>query len=343
MRGAEASILSRAGAVPMLLAVTAAVQKGQVSSPGVRSAFKNFNVDDGGEFQSYSYRELARATLDRRGVRTTGMSADQIVGKALTYRSGDFFARDNGSQNTSSDFATLLENALGKILLGNYALASDTWRKFCGTDTVNDFRTASRYRTGSFGVLDEIGESAEYKQKAIPDGSKYTLAVKTYGNKIAISRQAIVNDDMAAIVDTMGKFGRAAGLSIEKAAYDLIGQNGGLGPTQADTNPFMHSSRGNVNGTGSAIGAAGLDADRIVLAKQKDLNANEYLGLKPAVLLVPTDLGGQARVINGARYDVTAGTAFETPNKVFGLFREVVDSPRLAGTRRYLFADPGDP
>jgi hypothetical protein len=59
------------------------------------------------------------------------------------------------------------------------------------------------------------------------------------------------------------------------------------------------------------------------------------------VLLLPIGLGGLARVINSSQYDTDiVANKFLVPNKVVGLFRGVVDTPRLTGTRRYLFADP---
>ncbi len=58
-------------------------------------------------------------------------------------------------------------------------------------------------------------------------------------------------------------------------------------------------------------------------------------------------LGGLARTINEAQFDTDSLGAspdlqnkFMQPNRVVGLFNTIVDTPRLSGTRRYLFADP---
>ena len=58
-----------------------------------------------------------------------------------------------------------------------------------------------------------------------------------------------------------------------------------------------------------------------------------------SILLVPTGKRGDALTINDAQFD-PADNKFQKPNTVRGLFREVVDTPRLSGNRRYLFADP---
>lgn len=318
-RGAASALLMRA--VPAL--VRAAQEK----------KVEGFDAIDTGsnEFRGLSLYDLARRSLERRGVKTERMNRMDLAGRAFTERSG-------GPYSGTSDFTVILENVMGKILLGMYAITPDTWSRICGTTTVPDFRPSPRYRTGSLSVLDSLAENGEYKSKSIPDGAKTSVSVSTKGNKIAISRQLIINDDMGALSDLLSKLGRAARLSIEADFYALLLQNSGLGPT-VGANPFFHSSQGNVNATGSAISVAGIDADRVVMRSQKDSSSNEYLDLSPATLLVPVGLGGQARVINNSAYNHDS-TKLQQPNMVQGLFRDIVDTPRLSGTRRYLFADP---
>jgi phage major head subunit gpT-like protein len=284
-----------------------------------------------GEFRGLSLLDLARHCLEQGGVNTRGMDKMRLVGQAFMHRSG--------ITQSTSDFATLLENVMHKILQASYATAPDTWSKWCNRSTVSDFRAHNRYRMGMFGALDALTETGEFKNKPINDAEKASITAATKGNIINVSRQMIVNDDMGAFARLLSMLGRAAGLSVEIDAYAELLKNSGLGPTQSDSQPLFHANRVNV-GTGAALSVNALDADRIVMASQKDPWGNEYLDLRPAVLLVPIGLGGQARVTNDAQYDVDASNKFQVPNKVRGLFREVVDTPRITGTRRYLFADP---
>lgn len=320
VRGASAWLFERTGVAPV-------VEKAVAKEPG---RFKGVEVGGGGEFRGMTLRELARESLERRGVKTRGMSPMDLVGLAFTYRAG---------YQTTSDFSVLLENVLHKSLLGAYAITDDTWSKFCKVDTVADFRPSNRFRTGSLSVLDSVAEHGEFQNKIIPDGQKTSISVGTKGNIIALSRQAIVNDDMSALADMATKLGRAARLSIEVDVYALLTANSGLGPTQGDSQPFFHANRANVNATGSALTVDGLEADAVVMASQKDISSNEYLDLQPAVLLVPRGLLGTGKVLNDAQYEPTANK-LQIPNKVRGLVRDVVGTPRLTGTRRYLFADP---
>jgi HK97 family phage prohead protease len=321
VRGASAWLFEKAG-------LTRTIEDAAKREP---KKFANVAVD-GGEFRGMSLIDLARESLERRGVKTRGLDRMSLVGRAFTERAG--------GMTSTSDFAVLFENVMNKMLLGAYATTADTWRQFCKTDTVPDFRSSSRYRLGSFGALDSLNEHGEFKNKAIPDGSKSSISVGTKGNIIALTRQAIVNDDMGALAGLTTAFGRAAALSIEKDVYALLATAAGLGPTMADGLAFFDAGHGNIS-TGSAISVAGIDADRQAMAQQMDPSSNEYLDLRPSILLVPLSLGGQARVINDALYDQDVSNKFQIPNKVRGLFSKVIDTPRLSGTRRYLFTDPG--
>lgn len=337
IRGAAAGMLSRSGRMhDVVIALDDHRKKdSRHQNPDLLRAFESFDPkDNGGEFRAFTLVDVARDSLERRGVRTRGMSADKIVERAL-------YARDNGGQQTASDFSVALENVMYKTLLGAYAQQADSWRRFCGVDSTQDFRPSNRYRLGSFGVLDQLDESGEYKQKQIPDAIKQQITTQTYGNKIALSRKAIVNDDMGAVVASAERFGRMAGLSIEVAVYNLLAQNSGLGPSvtyNGITAPLFDAQFANI-GTQAALSSDAIDADRVTMGSQVDISNNEKLDIRPSVLLVPLTLGAKAKQINRAAYDPTAGAAFEAPNKVAGLFRDIVDTPRLSGTRRYMFSD----
>lgn len=317
-----AALLERAGKIDQ---VHRALEKKDLPS-GLRRGLAI--VDPSNEFRGLSLMDLARRSLEKVGVRTAGKSKLEVA--RLVLRGGGYSA--------TGDFPILLEDAARKTLLSAYATQPDSWRTFVGVEFVSDFRSASRYRAGSFGdVLEVVPEGKDYPQVAVPDGAKISIYTETKAAIIALTRQMIVNDDLGAFTAIAQQFGRAAGLGQEKAAYALLTANSGLGPTMADTNPFFHTSRGNINSTGSALSVAGLDADRVVMASQTDVSANEYLDLRPEVLVVPIGLESSARVINAATFDHDS-TKLQKPNPVQGLFRTITGSPRLTGTRRYLFA-----
>ena len=284
-----------------------------------------------GEFRGLRLIDLARQSLERAGVRTAGMLPMQLIGEAFTRSS---------PTATTGDFPILLENVIYKTLLASYGITPDTWTGFCSVGSVQDFRPSKRYRLGTFGALMPLNESGEFANKSIPDAERQSIVASTKGCIIGLSRQAIINDDMGAFSTLATAYGRAAKLSIEVDVYALLALNGGLGPVMNDGNTLFHASHGNIT-AGAAIGSNAIDADRVAMANQKDPSGNEVLALRPAVLVLPVGLGGTARQINNGQYDFDVTNKFQVPNKVGGLFRDIIDTPRIAGTRRYLFADQG--
>lgn len=306
----------RAAAVQSLL-----VRSGVEQDPKVRASMSS------NPYRGSTLLDLAKASLARAGTKTDGMGKMDVVAAAFT-------------QGTS-DFPVLLENTMHKALQAAYAKAALTWNRFCATGSVSDFRAHNRYRTGSFGSLDPVNELGEFTNKSIPDGEKASITAGTKGNIINLSRQAIINDDLGAFVGLSAMLGRAAARTVEVDVYALLALNGGLGPVLADGKTLFHADHGNIT-TAAAIAMAALDADRVAMASQKDVSGNDFLDLRPAVLLVPIGLGGTARSINEAQYDPDTANKLQKPNVVNGLFRDIVDTPRLAGTRRYLFADASE-
>ncbi|MCZ4340581.1 Clp protease ClpP [Sphingomonadaceae bacterium G21617-S1] len=316
--GAVNSIIARAGLAPMLQKAASITGK---------------KIDlDPGEFRGIRNVELARMALDMAGIRCASYDRKEIVGMALT-------ARAIGGQQTTSDFAVLMENTMHKVLQAAYAITPDTWSRFCGIGSVSDFRAHKRYLRGTFSRLDTLSEDGEFKNKTIPDAAKESITATTKGNIIALSRQAIINDDLDAFSALAVELGRAAKLSIEADVYDLLALNSNLGPLMNDGNTLFHASHLNI-ATAAAPSMAAFDALRVLMGSQKDVSGNEYLNITPSIWLGPLSLGGTAKSINGSEYDPDAANKLQKPNIVKGQFSDIVDTPRLSGTRWYGFADP---
>lgn len=285
-----------------------------------------------GEFRGLTLVDLAREALENHGMKTRGMDKQTLVGHAFTFRSA--------ITQSTSDFGLLLENVMHKLLLGSYAMTPDTWSRFCARGSVSDFRPHNRYRMGMFGRLDRVNENGEFKNKPIPAAEKEIIQAATVGNIINLSRQAIVNDDMGAFTSLATKLGRAARLSVEIDVYALLAENAGMGPTMNDGKTLFHADHNNI-GSAGAVSVTSFDNARVVMASQKDPSGNEILDLRPAIWLGPIGIGGDARVTNDAQYDPDTASKLQKPNKVRGLFSDIVDTARLTGKPWFAFADPG--
>lgn len=271
--------------------------------------------------------EMARAALEGKGISAKGMDKRQVVSAAFT--------------QSTSDFPVLLTDAIHRVLLNSYAVQALTWQRFCKRGEVSDFRAHNRFRVGSLGNLQPKNELGEYKNVAIPDGEKSVIAAATKGYIINLSREMIINDDLGAFADQAAAMGRAAARTVEADVYALLAENDGLGPVMGDGKTLLHADHKNV-AAAAAPSSAAFDALRVLMASQKDVTGNDFLDLRPAIWLGPLGLDSQARMINQAQYEVTAGKNAQTPNIALGLFRDIVGSPRLSGTRYYALADANE-
>jgi ATP-dependent protease ClpP protease subunit len=308
--------------------IAAGVQSILARGAGIGADGKRIVMDTANPFRGCTLLDLCKASLTRAGVRFDGMGKMEIVAAAFTH--------------STSDFDVLLENTMHKSLQAGYAIQADTWSRFCKRGSVSDFRAHKRYRVSSIGNLDTVAEGAEFKEKTIPDGEKSSITVTTKGNICSITRQAIINDDLDALTGIPMAMGRSAKRTVEVAVYTALALNSGLGPALEDGNPLYHNrgtGKNNIT-TGAALTMLAIDADRVGLASLLDVGGNDFLDMRPEVLLLGIALGGTARSINEAQYDPDTANKLNKPNIVRGLFRDIVDTPRITSTRRYLFADP---
>lgn len=324
MRGMEAWLFEKSG--------DKAREVGQAHERKLKG-FEQIDLNPG-PFRGMTLEHVARECLEMNGVSTKGIYDRERIFKmamSLTRSASGLGAHGTG------DFNVLMENVLYKTLRAAFAVQADTWREWCGTDTVQDFRLSNRYMNGAFDVLPVVPEGEEYKNLKIPDGSKIQIGTEKRGAIIALTMESLINDDMGAVAALAQTFGRTAGRSIEKAAYELLLQNSGAGPTMGDGNPFFHTSRGNV-GTSAAITGAALSADRQKMREQKDTSGVDFLDLEPRILLISPAVEDAARSINTDTYDHDSNKLQKT-NLRKNMFGTIVSSPRLTGARRYLFTE----
>jgi hypothetical protein len=318
MRGAEAWLVMRSG-------------HGETVARAVKSGRLTGVENDPGEFRGMTLIGLARESLERAGISTRRMTDERIAELAMMKRAP--------GMATASDFPILLENVTNKVLLSAYDVTPHEWPRFCGRGSVSNFHDHNRYRKGAFGTLDPVNDHGELKNKSIPDGETRAVSVGTYGNTLGITRKTLIQDDMGVFTDLASAFGASAMNTVEAAVWALVKANSGLG-SNYDANPLFHSSRANINTVGSALSAAGLDADAVIMARQAAPSGTTVLNLVPAVLVLPREFRAQASIINNDALDPDTGSKQGKSNPARNMFRDIVSSAQLTGTRRYLFADP---
>jgi phage head maturation protease len=271
------------------------------------------------ELCGYTLLEMARKSLELRGVRTSGLDKRELVARAFTH--------------SSSDFPKLLENNSRKAMLRGYEESEEVFQQFTRSGNLSDFKTHSRVGLGVFNSLDEIPESGEYKHGTIGERAE-SIQLATYGKLFSITRQAIINDDLTAFTEIPRKMGRAAARTVGDLVFNIINNN----PAMSDGTALFHASHSNL-GSAAAPSAATVGAGRTAMRTQKDGPAT--LNISPSYFLVPAALEDTARVLMASETDPSQ-TNSKKPNPVRNAAEVIVDARLDAAslTAWYLLADP---
>jgi hypothetical protein len=280
----------------------------------------------GNPFNGMTMLDMARDACVRAGLNPTGWGKDRIVASAITH--------------SDSDFPNIFENVLHKTLIASYLSVEQTWRQFCRVSTLSDLRPHLRYYMGGFSDLLPVDQNGEYQDGTFGDAEKESITGKSKGRILNLSDEMIINDDMGIFTTAAQKLGQASGRTLEKDVYAMFALNSGAGPTMSDNKALFHVDHNNISGASAVVGTASFDDMRVGMGSQLDPSGNDYLSVSPAIWLGPLKYKGDADVTNGSRYDVTVSQKFEIPNKVVGMLRAIVGTPRLTGTAWYGFADP---
>jgi ATP-dependent protease ClpP protease subunit len=263
--------------------------------------------DGANEFRGYTLYELARASLERGGVKTSHMDKMGVVAMAFTH--------------TTSDFTNLLADVANKSMLKGYEEADETFQRWTNKGVLSDFKTTKRVGMDTFPALDRVAEGAEYKYATIGDRGE-SIVLATYGKLFSISRQAIINDDLDSFSKIPRLMGRAAIRTVGNLAYAVLTANGAM----ADGKALFHADHKNLL-TAAVPSTASVDAMMAAMRKQKDGKGNT-LNIRLAYLLTPVSLEGTALTVANSEFEVGSNKDNTTPNYVRGRF-EVISDARL--------------
>ena len=223
-------------------------------------------------YNNYNLRELARASLADRGIACSTQAPLAMIGMAFTH--------------SSSDFGQILIDVAHKSLLKGWQDSEETFEKWTNKGSLSDFKTSNRVGLDELGSLRQVKEGAEYKYITTSDRAE-KIALATYGEIFAITRQAIINDDLSALTRIPTMMGRAAKATIGDLVYAILTKN----PKMSDGKTLFHADHGNT-GTGTISDINALDKLRQLMRQQKSGQRN--LNIRPQYILGPTALEAQA-------------------------------------------------
>ena len=235
--------------------------------------------------------------------------------------------------HSTSDFANILENVMGKAALKGWEESEETYQLFTSEGVLTDYKPTTRVGLGTFGSLPKVGEGGEYEFGTVGDRGE-TIALAKYGKMLRITREAIINDDLSLFGDLPRKMGRAARRTIGDLVFAVLTNN----PTMSDGAALFHASHNNLASSGSTLSVSSLSAGRAAMRRQKD--GDGALNIRPKHLIVPAALETLAQQVILSPVD-PGDSKGHALNPVANMAEIVVD-PRLddaSATAWYLAAD----
>ncbi|NLF18397.1 MAG: hypothetical protein GX595_14265 [Lentisphaerae bacterium] len=294
-----------------------------------------------GHYRGLSLFDLAVESLVRSGasqVELRGMRRIDVVGAAFT---GVLNGR---TMAATGDFATILGASSHRVLLAGFAAAPQTWREWCYIQTVSDFKSVSLAQLSGFDVLTEVPEGGEIPQHSLSETAE-TIAAKSFGRIFAITRQAIINDDLGAFSRVPFMQGRAWGNTINRAAVTKLLSN----PALADGKNLFSADHANYDQETDRLpdsiddAKVALNTLRGKIRAQKGI-ADEDIYLEPEIVLAGTTYAANIAEAIG---DTSTVDKARTPNRLIRNLRFVeepsVENPSITGYNAggiWMFANP---
>ena len=183
--------------------------------------------------------------------------------------------------HTTSDFPTLLNLATHRVLAQAMEDLESPLKSIARKVNRTDFRVANSVRADSAPDLVRVNEHGEYKYGTLAEAAN-GWGITTYGRILALTRQAIINDDLSVFAAAVSGFAQSAvRLESDRLAAML------LSPTKVDDKNLFDASRGTA--IDKALSADGLAAAVLALRGQRGLHGG-LLSMQPGTLIVPAAL-----------------------------------------------------
>src|SRR5690606_6850755 len=101
-----------------------------------------------------------------------------------------------------------------------------TWRAFCSTRSVADFKPNTAIRPSFTGQLEQLAPGGEIKHGQVSEW--YTqFQIDTFAKMLSVDRRDIVNDDLGVFEDASRAYGRMAMRRLSDLVYQVLLANEG--------------------------------------------------------------------------------------------------------------------
>ncbi len=279
-------------------------------------------------FRGMDLMDMARRCIAAAGGNADGLTRREIAMAALNL---DADSRRNAGMLSTSDLPNILSSTVNRSLRAAYEQAPRTFTSWARQSTNKDFREKSLLQLSGMSQFSKINEGGEYKLATFSDAAeKYSLS--KYGAIIAITWEALINDDLSA-------FSRIPMMIAEEAAAlegDLVYAALLGNPAMADGVALFHANHANLASTAGAISDVTLGAGRAAMRKQTGANGR-VLNLAPEILIVGPDKEAEALKYTSSNFVAAKSVDI---NPAFNTSLSVTVDNRVTGKQWFLSSTP---
>ena len=246
--------------------------------------------------------------------------SDVFAAFGITYRPGndDEMSKALKAAFSTADIPNVLSNVAHKFVLAGFGAVGDDWRKISRAVPVTDFKAIKGVRLIMGGVLKPLAKGGELQHVDLTDDSR-TLQAATKGSIVGITREDLINDDLAVLSTIPERFGLMAGRTINKDVFGSLSTTG---------------SAYGANGSG-ALNITNLAAAYAAAMGIKDSQGDPLGPLPDKILCAP---GNFLTAVNIYQSElITGASSKEGKTNVLRGVLQPITSPYLSGTAYRLF------
>jgi len=242
--------------------------------------------------------------------KVTGRNRQILEARQLFQRvlDGDLRAKADLMESMSrSDFPILLGAAYGRELLQEYQAITPQWSQFSRRATVPNFKKQKLVEIlGGRAALDKVGEGAEYKARAVSE-AEYDWSVDKYGNRIPLTWEMLVDDELDAFRDLPQRLAVAA-----RETEDILTVAALLNPKRDGLNTsFFKAANGNAPAN-VPLTRDNLEDALFQISQRRDADGRPIV-ITGSILMVPSTLEMQAlRILEAQEIRRTNADGTET-------------------------------
>lgn len=232
-------------------------------------------------------KEMHELYKDVKGLRSIKEAYIQLTGDVDV--TGEKQPRRMTESLISGDWTNIISTAMNKRLVRDYTLLPlDTWRTFTDVVSVQNFKQQERVRFGGYANLPIRPEGQPYVAMTSPTDEKATYTPATRGGIEALTREMIINDDVASVTKIPARMARSAAQTLHEFVYEFI--RPGNNPTIYDSAVLYVAGHANTATTALGTDGVALAAARLRMKKQTMKDSGKRLGIRARYLVIPPDL-----------------------------------------------------